>query len=191
MYLEGQVTFGIVIAFMTYVSLLASPLSDIANLMATTLNAVAGGRRVFSIIDEEPTVVDAPDATDFEFKGGHVEFEDVDFSYVPGRKILKHNTFEAEPGQMIGICGPTGAGKSTIINILTRYYDIDSGTILIDGQDISKLTQASLRKQIGVVLQEAFLFSDTVMNNLKYAREGATDEECIDAAKRPTPTSSS
>ena len=152
--------------------------------MATTLNAVAGGRRVFTIIDEQPTVVDAPDAADFEFKGGHVEFEDVDFSYVPGRKILKHNTFEAKPGQMIGICGPTGAGKSTIINILTRYYDIDSGTILIDGQDISKLTQASLRQQIGVVLQEAFLFSDTVMNNLKYAREGATDEECIDAAKR-------
>ncbi len=152
--------------------------------MATTLNAVAGGRRVFTIIDEQPTVVDAPDAADFDFKGGHVEFEDVDFSYVPGRKILKHNTFEAKPGQMIGICGPTGAGKSTIINILTRYYDIDSGTILIDGQDISKLTQESLRQQIGVVLQEAFLFSDTVMNNLKYAREGATDEECIDAAKR-------
>ena len=184
MYLEGTVSFGIVVAFMSYVALLASPLSDIANLMATTLNAVAGGRRVFTIIDEQPTVVDAPDATDFEFKGGHVEFEDVDFSYVPGRKILKHNTFEAKPGQMIGICGPTGAGKSTIINILTRYYDIDSGTILIDGQDISKLTQASLRQQVGVVLQEAFLFSDTVMNNLKYAREGATDEECIEAAKQ-------
>ncbi len=184
MYIEGEITFGIVIAFMSYVALLASPLSDIADLMATTLNAVAGGRRVFSIIDEEPSVVDAPDAADFDFKGGNVEFEDVDFSYVPGRKILKHNTFEAEPGQMIGICGPTGAGKSTIINILTRYYDIDSGTILIDGQDISKLTQKSLRQQIGVVLQEAFLFSDTVMNNLKYAREGATDEECIDAAKR-------
>jgi ATP-binding cassette subfamily B protein len=184
MYLEGLVSFGIVIAFMSYVALLASPLSDIANLVATTLNAVAGGRRVFTIIDEKPTVVDAPDAADFEFKGGHVEFRDVDFSYVPGRKILKGNTFEAKPGQMIGICGPTGAGKSTIINILTRYYDIDSGTILIDGQDISKLTQESLRKQIGVVLQEAFLFSDTVLNNLMYAREGATEEESIEAAKR-------
>jgi ABC-type multidrug transport system fused ATPase/permease subunit len=102
----------------------------------------------------------------------------------PGRKILKHNTFEALPGQKIGICGPTGAGKSTIINILTRYYDIDKGAILIDDQNISQLTQESLRKQIGVVLQEAFLFSDTVMNNLKYAREGATDEECIAAAKQ-------
>mgnify|MGYP001813588009 FL=1 len=90
----------------------------------------------------------------------------------------------AEPGESIGICGPTGAGKSTIINILTRYYDIDSGQILIDGQDLAKLTQKSLREQVGVVLQESFLFSDTVMNNLKYAREGATDEECIEAAKQ-------
>jgi ATP-binding cassette subfamily B protein len=87
------------------------------------------------------------------------------------------------PGEAIGICGPTGAGKSTLINILTRYYDIDSGTVLIDGQDLSKLTQDSLRQQVGVVLQEAFLFTDTVMNNLKYARAGATDEECIEAAK--------
>jgi ATP-binding cassette subfamily B protein len=181
--LEGQANIGDVIAFVGYASLLSSPLSDIANLTATALNAVAGGRRVFLIMDEKPTVVDTPDAAEFVFKGGNVQFKDVDFSYVPGRKILKHNTFEALPGQMIGICGPTGAGKSTIINILTRYYDIDSGTILIDGQDISVLTQASLRQQVGVVLQEAFLFSDTVMNNLKYAREGATDEECIAAAK--------
>ena len=108
----------------------------------------------------------------------------VDFSYVPGRKILKDNTFEALPGQKIGICGPTGAGKSTIMNILTRYYDIDSGTILIDGQNLAEMTQESLRKEVGMVLQEAFLFTDTVMNNLKYAREGATDEECIEAAKQ-------
>lgn len=181
--LSGEMEVGTIVAFMSYVSLLASPLSDIANLTATTLNAVSGGRRVFAIMDEQPTVVDVENAADFTFDGGHVVFDDVDFSYVPGRKILKHNTFDAQPGQKIGICGPTGAGKSTIINILTRYYDIDSGLIEIDGQDISLLTQASLRRQIGVVLQEAFLFSDTVMNNLKYAREGATDEECIAAAK--------
>jgi len=184
MVFDGAVQLGTVITFMGFVYLLASPLSDIANLMATTLNAIAGGRRVFAIMDEEPTVVDAPDAADYEFKGGEIEFRDVDFSYVPGRKILRHNTFTAAPGEKIGICGPTGAGKSTIINILTRYYDIDSGTILIDGQDISKLTQKSLRQQVGVVLQEAFLFSETVMDNLKYAREGATEEECIAAAKQ-------
>ena len=182
--IEGQTDVGQIIAFAGYAALLASPLSNIANLTSTTLNAIAGARRVFAIIDEEPTVKDAPDAKDYEFKGGHIVFNDVDFSYVPGRKILRHNTFEAKPGQKIGICGPTGAGKSTIINILTRYYDVDSGQITIDGQPLEKLTQRSLREQVGVVLQEAFLFSDTVMNNLKYARKGATDEECIEAAKQ-------
>jgi len=173
-----------VIAFSGYAALLASPLSQLANLTSTTLNAVAGGRRVFEIIDEDAQIADAPDAVDYEFKGGRIEFQDVDFSYVPGRKILRGNTFVAEPGQAIGICGPTGAGKSTIINILTRYYETDSGNILIDGQNLRQLTQTSLRRQIGVVLQEAFLFTDTVMNNLKYAREGATDEDCIEAAKK-------
>jgi ATP-binding cassette subfamily B protein len=171
-------------AFSGYSALLASPLGQIANLITNALNASAGGERVFKIIDEKPTVKDAPGAVDYEFKGGHIEFKDVDFSYVPGRKILRKNTFVVQPGEKIGICGPTGAGKSTLINILTRYYDIDSGTILIDGQDLSTLTQKSLRRKVGVVLQEAFLFTDTVMNNLKYAREGATDDECIEAARK-------
>jgi ATP-binding cassette subfamily B protein len=184
MVIDGQTTLGVVMSFSGYAGLLASPLGQIANLISNALNASAGGERVFEIIDEKPTVSDAPDAVDYEFKGGHIQCIDVDFSYVPGRKVLRHNTFEVQPGEKIGICGPTGAGKSTLINILTRYYDIDSGTILVDGQDLSKLTQESLRKQVGVVLQEAFLFTDTVMNNLKYAREGATDEECIEAAKK-------
>jgi len=183
MAINGRVELGTVVAFSGYVGLLAKPVSTISNLISTALNGVAGGRRVFDIIDAEPEITDAPDATDYEFKGGHIECINVDFSYVPGRKILRDNTFEVQPGEAIGICGPTGAGKSTLINILTRYYDIDSGTILIDGQDLKKLTRESLRKQVGVVLQEAFLFSDTVMNNLKYARKGATDEECIEAAK--------
>jgi ATP-binding cassette subfamily B protein len=184
MVINGKTDLGTVMAFSGYSALLASPLAQIANLITNALNASAGGERVFKIIDEKPTVKDEPDAVDYEFKGGHIEFKDVDFSYVPGRKILRNNTFDVAPGESIGICGPTGAGKSTLINILTRYYDIDSGTILVDGQDLSKLTQRSLRRQVGVVLQEAFLFTDTVMNNLRYAREGATDEECIEAAKK-------
>jgi len=183
MVIGGKVDLGTVVAFSGYVGLLAKPVSTISNLLSTALNGVAGGRRVFDIIDAEPEITDAPDATDYEFKGGHIQCIHVDFSYVPGRKILRDNTFEVQSGEPIGICGPTGAGKSTLINVLTRYYDIDSGTILIDGQDLKKLTRESLRKQVGVVLQEAFLFSDTVMNNLKYARKGATDEECIEAAK--------
>jgi ABC-type multidrug transport system fused ATPase/permease subunit len=182
--IEGETELGTVIAFSGYAALLSKPLSNISSLISTALNGLSGGRRVFKIIDEEATVKDTPDAVDYEFKGGHIQCTDVDFSYIPGRKILRHNTFEVQPGESIGICGPTGAGKSTLINILTRYYDINGGTILIDGQDLTKLTQTSLRRQIGVVLQEAFLFTDTVMNNLKYAREGATEEECIEAAKQ-------
>ena len=181
---EGAVSLGTVVAFSGYVALLSSPLSQIATLTTSALNAIAGGGRIFQILDTPPTVADAPDAKDYEFKGGHIEFRDVDFGYVPGQSILRKNNFEVQAGEQIGICGPTGAGKSTIINILTRYYDITGGQILIDGQDISKLTRSSLREQIGAVLQEAFLFSDTVMNNLKYARAGATDEECIEAAKQ-------
>ncbi len=184
MVIEGYTTLGIVMSFSGYAALLASPLSQIATLITNALNASAGGERVFKIIDEVPVVVDAPDATDYVFKGGRIEFKDVDFGYIPGQKILKNNTFAIAPGESIGICGPTGAGKSTIINILTRYYDINSGVILIDGQDLSKLTRESLRQHVGAVLQEAFLFTDTVMNNLKYARAGATDEECIEAAKQ-------
>ncbi len=183
MVIAGLATLGVVMAFSGYVALLASPLSQISNLVSTALNAAAGGERVFEIIDQVPDIEDAPDAVDFEFKGGHIQFIDVDFGYIPGQKILRNNNFDVQPGESIGICGPTGAGKSTIINILTRYYDVDSGTILIDGQNLRQLTRDSLRKQIGAVLQEAFLFTDTVMNNLKYAREGATNEEVIEAAK--------
>ena len=184
MVINGKTSLGVVMSFSGYAALLTSPLGQIANLISNALNASAGGERVFKIIDEQPDVQDASDAVDYVFKGGRIQCIDVDFSYIPGRKILRNNTFDVHPGEKIGICGPTGAGKSTLINILIRYYDIDSGTILIDGQDLSKLTQASLRKQVGVVLQEAFLFTDTVMNNLKYAREGATDEDAIAAAKK-------
>ncbi len=183
MAIQGEFGFGIVLTFITYSAQLQSPVQQLGQIYNTILQAAAGASRVFAILDEGPMVHDAPGAQKLELKGGHVVFDKVDFSYVKGRKILRNNSFEALPGQKIGLCGPTGAGKSTIINILTRYYDVDSGTITIDGQNITTLTQSSLRQQIGAVLQEAFLFSDTVMNNLKYAREGATDEECIAAAK--------
>lgn len=183
MAIQGEFGFGTVLTFITYSGQLQSPVQQLGQIYNTILQAAAGAHRVFAVLDEGPTVKDASGAKELTLKGGHVVFDNVDFSYVKGRKVLRGNSFEAKPGQKIGLCGPTGAGKSTIMNILTRYYDVDSGTITIDGQNIATLTQASLRQQIGAVLQEAFLFSDTVMNNLKYAREGATDEECIAAAR--------
>jgi ATP-binding cassette subfamily B protein len=182
--IDGQIEFGLVVTFMTYAAQLQSPIMQLGQLYNALLQAAAGAARVFAILDEAPTVADKPGAKEIAIAGGHVVFNHVDFSYVKGRKILRDNTFEALPGQKVGLCGPTGAGKSTIINILTRYYDLDAGTITIDGQNIADVTQESLRRNIAAVLQEPFLFSDTVMNNLKYARADATDEECIAAAQQ-------
>ena len=184
MAIQGTIGLGIVISFLNYSEMLQGPVQQLSQIYNTVLQAAAGAQRVFAIMDETPTVKNKADAQVLNDVKGLVAFKDVDFSYVQGRKILRHNTFEAQPGQKIGLVGPTGAGKSTIMNILTRYYDIDSGAIEIDGVNIADYTQESLRRSIGQVLQEAFLFSDTVMNNLKYAREGATDEECIAAAKQ-------
>lgn len=182
--LKGLSDVGTVATFLQYTRQLSVPLSTFAGAVDNLFGAIAAGERVFRILDEKPTIVDRPNAIPMPPIQGHVEFRDVDFSYVPGRKILKHNTFTALPGQKIGLCGPTGAGKSTMINLITRYYDVDSGDILIDGHSIYDVKQEDLRRQIGIVLQEPFLFSDTVMNNLRYARLDATEADCMDAAKR-------
>lgn len=182
--LRGQADVGTVATFLQYTRQFAIPITNIANTLDDLLASIAAAERIFSILDEKPAIVDQPDAIEMPPIQGHVQFQQVDFSYVQGRKILKHNTFEAQPGQKIGLCGPTGAGKSTIINLITRYYDIDSGDIFIDGHSIYRVKQDSLRQQIGIVLQEAFLFSDTVMNNLRYARLDATEADCIEAAKQ-------
>ena len=183
MIIRGDLSVGVLTTFLSLTLLFVLPLITIFANYNFLLRAGVSAGRIFSILDEKPDIIDKPGAAEMKPVVGHVVFQNVNFSYVPGRQILKNNSFEALPGQMIGLCGPTGAGKSTIINILTRYYDIDSGSIEIDGQSIYDVTQASLRRQIGVVLQEPFLFSDTVMNNLRYGREDATDEECIAAAK--------
>ena len=182
--IQGTLGIGIVVAFLNYSEMLQGPVQQLSQIYNAVLQAAAGAQRVFAIMDETATVQDKPNAQVLKDVDGLVSFKDVDFSYVQGRKVLRHNTFTAKPGQKIGLVGPTGAGKSTIMNILTRYYDIDSGAIELDGINIADYSQESLRRSIGQVLQEAFLFSDTVMNNLKYAREGATDAECIAAAKQ-------
>lgn len=180
---DGTITIGALSSAISFCLLFVLPLFFIFFNYNFWLSAIVGAGRIFEILDILPDVKDKPGAKELPPVKGHIIFRSVNFSYVPGRRVMKDADFEAAPGMKIGLCGPTGAGKSTIINILTRYYDIDSGEILVDGVNIADITQDSLRKQIGVVLQEPILFTDTVMNNLKYAREGATDEECIDAAK--------
>jgi ATP-binding cassette subfamily B protein len=146
------------------------------------LQASAGATRVFEILDEQPEIVDRPDARPITDIAGRVEMDHVDFSYVPGVPILRDVSLVAQPGQKVGLVGPTGAGKSTIINVITRYYDIEAGDIRLDGATVYGATQESLRERVGMVLQEPYLFSDTVMANIRYARLDATDEQCIAAA---------
>ncbi|MFH0966263.1 MAG: ABC transporter ATP-binding protein [Methanobacteriota archaeon] len=184
MVMDGDIMLGELVAFLGLSSSISSPLSQIFSEYALIMGATTGASRVFRILDEKPVVADLPDAKPMPVIKGDVQFDLVDFSYVPGRTILKKNSFHALHGQIFGLCGPTGAGKSTIINILTRYYDIQSGSIAIDGTIIDSVQQDSLRIQIAQVLQEPFLFSGAIIENLRYAREGATDEECIAAAKQ-------
>lgn len=182
--LQQQAAFGSIITFIGFSSVLMNPVSQIFATYSQLISASVGASRVFRIMDEKPDVVDKKGALPLPIVDGYVNFANVDFSYVPGHKILKNNTFSANPGQIIGLCGPTGAGKSTIMNILTRYYDIDSGEISVDNHPVNEIQQDTLRIQIAQVLQEPFLFTDTIMNNLKYARKGASDEECIQAAQQ-------
>ena len=184
MVMEGMAEIGMLIAFIAFSFNLLNAFTTIFSVYGQILNAIVGAARVFEVLDEEPTVADRKDAPAMPPVAGDVVFDNVDFSYIPGRRVLSGNSFHTKPGQVFGLCGPTGAGKSTIINILTRYYDIAGGSIAVDGNDVRSVKQDTLRIQIAQVLQEPFLFSDTIMANLKYAREGATDEECIQAARQ-------
>jgi ATP-binding cassette subfamily B multidrug efflux pump len=144
-------------------------------------SALAGAERVFEIMDEAPDL-DAPDARALSHIAGDVAFDDVCFSYEPGVPVLQHVSLHAEPGQMIALVGPTGAGKTTIANLLTRFYDVDSGAICVDGSDVRDVKKDDLRRKLGLVLQDNFLFADTVMQNIRYGRLDATDEEVVAAA---------
>jgi ATP-binding cassette subfamily B protein len=181
--LRGTVDVGTVASFFIFARTFSRPLNQFAQILNMALQARAGATRVFEILDEVPEIVDRPAAHDVTDIHGRVDMERVDFSYVPGVPILRDVSLAARPGQKIGLVGPTGAGKSTIINVITRYYDIQAGDVRLDDTSIYDVTQDTLRERVGMVLQEPYLFSDTVMANLRYARLDATDEECIAAAK--------
>jgi ATP-binding cassette subfamily B protein len=183
MTLQGWATIGTIAAFYTYSRRFAAPLRQLGNLYNQIQAALAGAERIFEILDTEPELIDAPSSIPLEDVAGEIAFTDVDFGYVPGVPVIKEMSLTAQPGETIALVGPTGAGKTTIINLLTRFYDVDSGAIQIDGQDIRRLSRASLRQHLGIVLQDTFLFSGSVMANIRYGRLSATNEECIAAAK--------
>jgi len=183
MAIEGMATIGLVATFITYTRNFVQPLRQLADLFNSVQNALAGAERVFEIIDEQPEITDKPNAIPLKEIKGEVSFDHVSFSYTPGVPVLKDVSFHAEPGQVIALVGPTGAGKTTMVNVLSRFYDIQGGTIRIDGIDIRDVTRDSLRRQVGTVLQDNFLFADTVMENIRYGNLNATDEECMEAAR--------
>ena len=181
--LQGLVTVGLITTFIGYSRQFLQPIRQLAEVYNTLQSALAGAERVFEILDTEPELKDKPNALPLKDVDGNVAFNDVRFSYIPGVEVIKGMTFEAWPGHTLALVGPTGAGKTTIINLLSRFYDVDSGSITIDGKDIRDVKTDDLRKSLGIVLQDTFLFSDTVMENIRYGRLEATDEECIQAAK--------
>ncbi len=179
----STISLGLVVTFLAYTQRLNQPVAMISSMWTNIQNAIAGGERIFNLLDEQPDIVDRPDARTLPRVQGRVEFVDVYSEYLPGEPVLQGVSLVAEPGQTIAIVGPTGAGKTTIASLIPRFYDVTSGAVLIDGIDVREVTQDSLRLQIGVVLQDTFLFSMSVMDNIRYGRPEATDEEVIAAAK--------
>ena len=182
-FLRGQVKLGDLSSFVQYSRRFSGPINEIANIIADLQSAFAAAERVFALIDAEPEKADDPDAVALTSVEGDVRLENVDFSYIPGQPIIQGLNLHAKPGSLTAIVGPTGAGKTTIINLLMRFYDVDSGNIYVDGKDIRKLTRASLRKAYSMVLQDTWLFQGTIFDNIAYGKPGATMEEVVAAAK--------
>jgi len=181
--LRGIVTVGVIATFVVYIMNFFRPMRGIAMLYNHLQSAIAGAERIFEVLDADPTVPDSPDSQPLPNIKGSVEFHRVTFGYQSDKPVLINVSLSAQPGQTIALVGPTGAGKTTIINLLSRFYDVDEGAIVIDGQDIRSVKQDSIRSQLGIVLQDTFLFSGTVMENIRYGRLRASDDEVIDAAR--------
>jgi len=171
------------VSFLSYSKQFGQPLNNVAGMWNTIQSALAGAERVFEIMDQKEETPDVPDAVTVTEVKGQVTFEDVNFSYTPDKPILKHISFDVPPGETIALVGETGAGKTTVVNLLTRFYDADSGEILIDGVPITCMTRASLRSCFSVVLQDTCLFTGTIMDNIRYSRPQAGEEQVIAAAK--------
>lgn len=181
--IDNTLTLGVIVAFLSYTARLFQPVLELSMVFTTWQAAMAGGERVLRILNIDPAIKDREDAVELADVEGSVEFKNVDFHYLEGTPVLKNVSFSIEPGATVALVGPTGAGKTTIASLMTRFYDISDGEILIDGQDIRSVTLASLRRQLGVVPQEPFLFTGTIAYNIRFGRPEASDEEVIAAAK--------
>jgi len=181
--LGGLVSVGIIATFINYAQQFVNPLRQLANLYNAIQSALAGAERIFAIFDVPAEVDDGEAAEPLPAVRGEVDFEHVRFGYSPDKPVLRDLSFEAKPGQVVALVGPTGAGKTTIINLLTRFYEIDSGAIRVDGRDIRSIRKQELRKNLGLVLQDVFLFSGSVLENIRYGRLEASDAEVMEAAK--------
>ncbi len=179
----GAVSLGNIVAMCSYASRFWQPLLNLSNLMNTFINAVAYLERIFETMDEAVAVDDMPDAVEMPVIKGNVEFKEVTFAYETGPNVLENLSFKAKAGESIALVGPTGAGKTTIVNLISRFYNLSGGEVDIDGVDISRVTLHSLRSQMGIMLQDSFIFSGTIMDNIKYGRLDATDKEAEEAAK--------
>lgn len=183
LFLRGGVQLGDLSSFIQYSRRFSGPINEVANIISELQSAFAAAERVFSLIDAEQEPADEADALVLEKVEGDVRLENVDFSYVPGQPIIQGLNLHAKPGSLTAIVGPTGAGKTTIINLLMRFYDVDAGNIYVDGHDIRKVTRASLRKAYSMVLQDTWLFQGTIFDNIAYGKADATMEQVVAAAK--------
>ena len=181
--LGEPISAGVLVAFVLYIDQFFNPIRDLSQRYNTFQATMAAGERIFEVLDTDAEVVDAPDAIEMPHITGHVVYDHVDFTYEDGVPVLTDVTFEARPGQVIALVGETGAGKSSLVKLLGRFYDVTGGRITIDGIDLRRVTQRSLRRQLGVVLQDTFLFSGTVADNIRFGRTEATDAEVDAAAK--------
>ncbi len=179
----GELSLGSFIAFTGYLTILLNPIRFLGFLASSIQEAVAGARRIFEVLDAQPDVVDRPDALELTDVEGHVALDNVSFQYARGPVALKNVSLEAKPGETVALLGPTGSGKSTVIQLIPRFYDVTSGRVTIDGHDVRDVKVASLRRNIGLVLQETFLFTGTIRENIAYGRPDASMDEVVEAAK--------
>ena len=181
--LRGQLSVADVVAFLLYLSLFYTPIAGLGRLLEEMQQALAGAERVAAVLDTPPDIADAPDAKPLNNPKGRISFENVSFAYQKDQPVLQNISFSCEPGEMVALVGPTGVGKTTLTQLIPRFYDPDEGVVRIDGQDLRGLRLQSLRQAVAPVLQDTFLFNATILENIRYANPDATDEEVVEAAK--------